>query len=333
MESLSRYGRALAQRNAALRANAGAPAARGLGRGTRFARGARHAPAPRMDLDLVRRLRGVLRGHLGVRPGGLGLQARPGARKGGSGGPRRGVRGGRRRGQGAVRGAAARKLGDGRPAGRHHGRAPPRRTALHDHVAGQTPCGPDLRIRRTAPHGRSGAAAHRSRHDPACWWRRAWRRPRPATSYRAAGWVCVGRTAGRPPGAAGAVEPKGGVAAGPGNGLGGGRCGGGRRERGVLSGACGRRRVALGAERVRTLGPGRRALAVASGAVGGAWERHPGAPFAGGSFRAVPSNRRRTVSCTITGWAATTFCNRIGRRWWSAAGRSRRYCWCRIRRR
>ena len=31
---------------------------------------------------------------------------------------------------------------------------------------------------------------------------------RPGTSYRAAGWACVGRTAGRPPGAAGAVEPK-----------------------------------------------------------------------------------------------------------------------------
>ena len=31
---------------------------------------------------------------------------------------------------------------------------------------------------------------------------------RPATSYRAAGWECVGRTAGRPPGSAGAAEPK-----------------------------------------------------------------------------------------------------------------------------
>ena len=31
---------------------------------------------------------------------------------------------------------------------------------------------------------------------------------RPATSYQAAGWACVGRTAGRPPGAAGAAEPK-----------------------------------------------------------------------------------------------------------------------------
>jgi hypothetical protein len=32
---------------------------------------------------------------------------------------------------------------------------------------------------------------------------------RPATSYRAAGWECVGRTAGRPPGSASPVEPKG----------------------------------------------------------------------------------------------------------------------------
>ncbi len=31
---------------------------------------------------------------------------------------------------------------------------------------------------------------------------------RPGTSYRAAGWQCVGRTQGRPPGAAAAVEPK-----------------------------------------------------------------------------------------------------------------------------
>ena len=31
---------------------------------------------------------------------------------------------------------------------------------------------------------------------------------RPATSYQAAGWACVGRTAGRPPGGAGAAEPK-----------------------------------------------------------------------------------------------------------------------------
>ena len=31
---------------------------------------------------------------------------------------------------------------------------------------------------------------------------------RPGPSYRAAGWQCVGRTQGRPPGAAAAVEPK-----------------------------------------------------------------------------------------------------------------------------
>ena len=41
------------------------------------------------------------------------------------------------------------------------------------------------------------------------------------------------------------------------------------------------------------------------------------------SFRAVPSNRRHRP--------ATTSCNRTARRWWSAAGRSRRCCWCRTR--
>ena len=111
------------------------------------------------------------------------------------------------------------------------------------------------------------------------------------------------------------------------------RCGGGRRER---RGPFRRlrpktRRVGGGASSDARTWP--------TGACGRVWSGWgwPGSGIRASrcrrSFRAVPSNRRRTVSCTITGWAATTFCNRTGRRWWSAAGRSRRYCWCRIRRR
>ena len=102
---------------------------------------------------------------------------------------------------------------------------------------------------------------------------------RPATSYRAAGWVCVGRTAGLPPGSASPVEPKGvwlrGLASGWAETL--------RRPAVRAPGSY----PALGAEDASCwarfefgrsdLADGR--LRSRLERLGAAWERHPGAPL------------------------------------------------------
>ena len=102
---------------------------------------------------------------------------------------------------------------------------------------------------------------------------------RPATSYRAAGWECVGRTAGRPPGSAAPVAPKGvwlrGLESGWAETL--------RRPAVRAPGSY----PALGAEDASCwarrefgrsdLADGR--LRSRLERLGGAWERHPGAPL------------------------------------------------------
>ena len=101
---------------------------------------------------------------------------------------------------------------------------------------------------------------------------------RPATSYRAAGWVCVGRTAGLPPGSASPVEPKGvwlrGLASGWAETL--------RRPAVRAPGSY----PALGAEDASCWARfefGRSDLADGHRSrlerLGAAWERHPGAPL------------------------------------------------------
>ena len=122
---------------------------------------------------------------------------------------------------------------------------------------------------------------------------------RPATSYRAAGWKCVGRTAGRPPGSPAATEPKNVLLLGLESGAGRRRCGVRRRGR----------RGRIRRWRWRTMRVGRGGSLGArtwrTGGCGGVWS---GWGRGGRSIRvsrclrsspAAPNSRRRTVSCTI----------------------------------
>ena len=70
---------------------------------------------------------------------------------------------------------------------------------------------------------------------------------RPATSYQAAGWACVGRTAGRPPGVGGRGRAEARVAARPGSGLGADAAADPGARAGVVSGPRAGRRGQLGA--------------------------------------------------------------------------------------
>ena len=165
-----------------------------------------------------------------------------------------------------------------------------------------------------------------------CWPRRAWRRRGPRRATR--------RRAGR-------------AWAGPRGGRRGRRrrrsrraCGYGAWKRAGKRRCGGRRRALRGRFRplrwtTRPVGRGASSSARTwpTGACGSGWSGwgRPGNGIRASRCRrsspAAPSNRRPTASCTITRWVARTFCNRTGRRWWSAAGWSRRCFWCRTRRR
>ena len=156
---------------------------------------------------------------------------------------------------------------------------------------------------------------------------------RPGTSYKAAGWQCVGPTQGRPPGAGEAVETKAvwllGLDANWQQKL-------GRKPEQKLGQypelvlneeANWARREYL------AFGPAGRAAAAAAGADGA----ELGAASGGGSAGNLPAPGgpagRRRAFCTMTRCRIGISCSRTGRRCWSGCRWSRQCCWYRTRRR
>ena len=156
---------------------------------------------------------------------------------------------------------------------------------------------------------------------------------RPGTSYRAAGWACVGQT-DRP---AAGIRPGGGPQVGVAARL------AGRLEGAVAdrAGPCSGRVPGPGTGTRMPAGPraSSRARTCPTGGCGSGWRAwgRPGSSVRASrcrrSSRAGPSSRRPTVSSTMARWRGRTSCNRTGKRCWSVAGCTGPCCWCRTRRR